>query len=388
MIKICFVTTISLTLKSFVLQVAKSLHDAGDFEITMICNPDDAFSKTIPSYINFIPVKMKRGFGFDGIRVIKQLKKIFKTNSYDIVQYSTPNASFYSAVASKKAKIPIRLYCQWGIAYTGFRGIKRSLLKILEKHTCKCSTWIEPDSKSNLSFSHSEKLYPKTIGSVIWNGSACGVDLTKFNYQKKEEYRAHVRAQYNIAQDTFVFGFVGRITKDKGIDELLQSFRNVISENHDAFLMLVGSIDKENTINPLLLQWARNEPRVLFCGFSNVIEQYLSAMDTYVLPSYREGFGLGVVEAEAMGVPVIVSNIPGPIDAMENNKTGLLVEKKNVSQLTKAMLHLINSKELCETLGNNGVIFAKNNFDQKQFVEKMIEDRKELVNKNYGNHKA
>ena len=177
MIRICFVTTISLTLKAFLLGTAKYLHDTGEFDIYMVCNPDESFEISLPDYITFLPVKMKRGFGLDGLKVIKKLKNIFKEYKFDIVQYSTPNASCYASIAAKKAMIPVRLYCQWGIAYVGYTGIKRKLLKAIEKHTCKCSTWIEPDSKSNLDFAHKERLYPSCIGSVVWNGSACGVNL-------------------------------------------------------------------------------------------------------------------------------------------------------------------------------------------------------------------
>ena len=374
MIKICFITTISLTLKSFVLSTAKYLHDSGEFEIYMICNPDDSFAESLSTYVTYIPVKMKRGVGFDGLKVIRRLKKIFKEHKFDIVQYSTPNASCYASIAAKKAKVPVRLYCQWGIAYVGFRGLKRKLLKAIEKHTCKCSTWIEPDSKSNLEFAHEEKLYPRNVGSVIWNGSACGVDLKKFDYSMKMVFRNEIRNKYSLDSHAFVYGFVGRITRDKGVNELLEAFKNL---NNGSYLMIVGPKDIEASINQELYQWSLKQHNVIYTGFTTEVEKYLSAMDCYILPSYREGFGMGVIEAQAMGVPVIVTNIPGPIDGMVCGKTGLIVDKGSVSGLVNAMKAIVYERDF----EHNCVIHIKEHFDREIFLKKVYLDRMQLVRK-------
>ncbi|MCI5616930.1 MAG: glycosyltransferase family 1 protein, partial [Ruminococcus sp.] len=185
--KICYVTTISLTLKSFVIQSAKYLKENTDWDIVMICDNDDEFQDVLPEGIRYIPVSMKRGLNFDGMSVIRKLVKIFKEEKFDLVQYSTPNASLYVSIAAKIAKVPVRLYCQWGMVYVGFSGIKRKIFKCIEKFVCKNSTEIEPDSYGNLDFAHKEGLYPKNKGRVIWNGSACGVDLSKFDISRKDE---------------------------------------------------------------------------------------------------------------------------------------------------------------------------------------------------------
>lgn len=379
MIKICFVTTISLTLKTFVLDFAKYLQESNEFEVTMICSSDEAFATLLPERIRFIPVDMKRGFGLDGFKVIRRLTKIFKANHFDIVQYSTPNASCYASIAAKRAKVPVRLYCQWGIAYTGFYGLKRFILKRIEKQICKNSTWIEPDSNGNLLFSHKEKLYPLNKGSVVWNGSASGVSPEKFNINKKNKWRSEIRDMLAIDGTSFVYGFVGRITKDKGINELFKAFKEILYKKPSSYLICVGNIEKKETINDVLLSWAQSESRILFIGYSNSVEKYLSAMDCYILPSYREGFGLGVVEAEAMGTPVIVTNIPGPTDAMIDGVTGIVVQPRNSIELEKAMLKLQNDKETLSCYSKNAAQFAMEKFDRKTLFSKMIADRKSLA---------
>ena len=181
-------------------------------------------------------------------------------------------------------------------------------LKLEEKMVCKLSTWIEPDSKSNLDFSHKEGLYPKWKGSVVWNGSASGVDLAKFDVTKKEEYNRNIRSQYGIPKDAFVFGFVGRITGDKGINELLSATKNIMKAYDNVWLLLVGHSEKSDSVDNDLYKWAENDERIVFSGYTLVAEQFIAAMNCYVLPSYREGFGMSVVEAETMGVPVIITN--------------------------------------------------------------------------------
>lgn len=126
--KICFVTTIPMTIKAFVLDTAKYLHEKGDFDISFICNNDEEFAASLPEYIHYYPVSMERGISLGGFKAMFTMKRIFKEQKFDLVQYSTPNASCYASLAAWLAKIPARLYCQWGIAYVGFSGIKGRFL--------------------------------------------------------------------------------------------------------------------------------------------------------------------------------------------------------------------------------------------------------------------
>lgn len=375
MVKICYCTTVSITLKTFVLQSAKFLHKEAGWDISFICDEDKEFGNLLPEYIHYYPVKMRRGINFDGFKAVCEIYKICRREKFDLIQYSTPNASLYASIASKIAGTPTRLYCQWGIAYVGFTGIKRAVFKAIEKTVCGLSTWIEPDSKSNLEFAHQERLYPESKGSVVWNGSACGVNLEKFDISKKEKYRSTIRKKYGIRDDAFVYGFVGRVTRDKGVNELLETFK-LMSE--DSFLLMVGPSEVDETIDSELYRWSEKCDKVIYTGYTDVVEQYLSAMDCYVLPSYREGFGMGVVEAEAMGVPVIVTNIPGPKDAMLHGKTGLIVEKADTKGLHEAMKLILSERN---KYLDKGVLFVKNNFDQNLFFQRMLDDRKILLKK-------
>ena len=375
--KICYVTTIPATIQSFILPLAEYLHENTDWDISFICSDDEKFEKSLPEYINFYPVHMERGISVAGVKAMFQIKKILKKEKFDMVQYSTPNASLYTAMAAKLAKIPVRLYCQWGIAYVGFNGLKRKIFKIVEKFVCGLSTYVQPDSKSNLNFARSEGLYSEKKSSVIWNGSACGVSLDKFNVKRKNEYRSYIREKYNIGRDTFVYIFIGRVTRDKGINELLSAFKRL---NDDSVLFLLGNNEVDTSVNRELYDWSLENKNIIYTGNVDDVERYLSAADCYVLPSYREGFGMSVIEAEAMGVPVIVTDIPGPVDAVIDNKTGLLVKKADEDSLLDAMKKI---RELnYQDIGKEGHKFVSDNFDQKQLFDKIIERRNELLKQN------
>lgn len=379
--RICYVTTVPGTLKSFVIPVAKYLKEATDWDISVICDEDDAFHQSLPDGIRYIPIPMKRGISLGGIAAMIKMYRVFRKEKFDLVQYSTPNASLYASLAAWLARVPVRLYCQWGIAYVGFQGVKRKVFKTIEKLVCTLSTWVEPDSLGNLRFSHKEGLYPEEKGSVVWYGSASGVDLNKFDISQKDRWRKEIRSRYGIDEDAVIMGFVGRITGDKGINELLAASQKVLQMYPRTYLMLVGNMEKMESVDQNLYEWAQQETHVLFCGYTNVVEQYLAAMDIYLLPSYREGFGSVVIEAEAMGLPVIVSDIPGPTDAMLRNETGLVVSVKNVEVLAEAMDTLIRSEETREIMGKKGRKFASERFDQNVLCPKILEDRKQLLEK-------
>ncbi len=378
--KICFVTTVSLTIRAFLIPVMRHLLKNTDWELTVICDEDPHLLEVLPEGVRYIPVPMKRGISLSGIKAMLQMVKVFQKEKFDLVQYSTPNASLYASLAAWIARVPVRLYCQWGIAYVGFNGIKRKIFKAIEKLVCTLSTWVEPDSFGNLKFSHEEGLYPQEKGSVVWNGSASGVDLQKFDISHKEEWRKLIRDKYGINESDFVYGFIGRINGDKGINELFSASKKILQEKENAWIMLVGNMEKADSVDQELFDWAQAEPRVLFCGYTNVVEQYLSAMDVYVLPSYREGFGSAVVEAEAMGVSVIVTDIPGPTDAMLRNETGLVVKKADEQSLYEGMLRIAEDEQMRQRFGENGYRFAFENFEQTQFIEHIMEDRKRLLN--------
>ena len=376
--KICYITTVPGTIRSFILKSVEYIHEHTDWDVSFICSYDEDFATSIPEYVHFYPVNMKRGISFDGIKAIREMKRIFKREKFDLVQYSTPNAALYASIAAKAAKIPVRLYCQWGIVFVAFEGLKRKLFKLEEKFVCNNSTWIEPDSKSNLLFARKEGLYSETKSSVIWNGSACGINLKKFDIVKKTKYRQKIRQQYHIPEDAFVYIFVGRVNREKGINELLKAYQGVLAD-YPSYLFILGRCEMDSSVDLELYQWSQEEKTIIYTGNTPNVEQYLAASDCFVLPSYREGFGMSVIEAQGMGLPVIVTNIPGPIDGMIEGRTGLTVPVKSVIELQNAMEKLYADVDLRERFGKEGHKNVTDKFEQQHLFKKIVDDRKRLL---------
>lgn len=378
--KLCFITTTPNNLRTFLLEAAKYMYQETGWDITFISDDDSKIKDDLPDYIHYHAIPMKRGIKISGIKALAQFIDYFRKEKFDLVQYSTPNASLYASLAGKLTNTPVRLYCQWGIVFSAYRGLFRKILWLEEKLVCSLSTWIEPDSIGNLKFAHEYDLYPKHVGNVIWNGSACGVDLEKFGSEKKSELSKRIRADLDISENSFIVGFVGRITRDKGINELLAAFKAIYKGKKDIHLLIVGDVDPKPQLDEALFNWSKTCRNIHYAGWVDRIEEYFAVMDCFVLPSYREGFGLVIVEAEAMGVPVIVTDIPGPRDAMIDQKTGLVIPPRDWKALVKAIYTLYYNPELKEKLSKAGIKFAKERFDQKRFFEYLLADRKRLLN--------
>lgn len=378
--KICFVTTISITLKSFLIDFSKYLVENHDYDVTLICDTDETMYEYCTDRIHYIPVPMRRGISFDGLKVIKKLKKIFETEKFDIIQYSTPNASLYASIAAKQAGCKNRLYCQWGIRYMGFdAGAKRELFKFLEKTVCKNSTVIECESNSLYDFSVAEGLYKKEKASVVLYGSACGVNLERYDLTKRDIWREEIRKAYKINDDACVFGYVGRITQDKGINELLAAFRQTLKENENTYLMLIGSIDDGGTLNSDLLTWAQNSDNVIFVNWTDKVQQYYCAMDVFASLSYREGFGLVIIEAAAMQLPAIVTNVPGQKDTITDGVEGVLVTVKNIDDVVSAMEFYIQNPEKRLDMGIAARQSVEEKYEQKMLFNALSENRDLLI---------
>lgn len=233
---------------------------------------------------------------------------------------------------------------------------------------------IECVSRSNLELGIKEKVFPAEKATVVWNGSTGGVNLERFDYFKRDVWRNKLREELGYEDADFIYGFVGRITRDKGINELLEAFFEL---KDDSKLFLIGNVEDENTLDKKLWMKAKNHPNVQIHTAVSDIERYFAMIDVLVLPSYREGFGNVVIEAAAVGTPAIVSNIPGPIDTIDAGKTALTVEVKNADDLKEKMMDMKSS--VCTNMGTNAVEYVKYKFDSKKLCEKILERKKTLL---------
>lgn len=376
--EICYITTLSSTISSFFVPQLKYLIQNG-YDVTIICNDNIQISEEFRGIdIHIINVDFPRGISVKKtILSIFELIRLFHNKKYDLVQYSTPNAAFYASIASYICRIKIRNYHCMGFRYVGAKGIGRFVLKCIEKITCICSTHIECVSQSNLTMGVNEQLFPAKKAIVVWNGSTGGVDLKKFDYSYKNQWRNEVREKLGISEKDIVLGFAGRITKDKGINEFIEAFSMI---ENSAKLLLIGSPEGIDTLNPKLWDWANNSSNVIIHDSVTDIERYFAAMDVLVLPSYREGFGNVIIEAEAMGIPVVVTAIPGPLDTMIPDKTGLCCNVMDVEDLCKKLKVMVEDNTLRCQMGMDAHKYVSTHFDSEVLCQKILDRKKELFN--------
>lgn len=380
--RICIVTTLWSSINNWIKPFLNE-YDRNGIEVTIVCNMDSDYERKLKSEYPFVkthPINFPRGMNAMGsLKSIYKLVRFLTKEKFDMIQYSTPNASFYSSVASKIAGIPVRLYCQWGMVYVTKKGIARLLTEGIERTTCKCSTNVQPDSEGNLNFCRENGLYDAGKSNVIWNGSAKGIDLDAYDILRKDEFALEIKERYNIPTNNKVVGFVGRLGKEKGCNELFSAFRILKRKYPELTLLFVGPIEKEDTIAPELLEYFKTEPSIIKTDRVSDVPKHMAAMDVCVLPSYREGFGMSVVEASAMGVPVVATKYPGPSSAMKDGVTGIEIEIGSDSAIVNAVSFLLDNPDKSKEMGVAGRKFAEDNFEQKEFVKRLIDNRLELL---------
>ena len=377
--KICGLSTKPGTIKSFMVENLQYMSEHG-YKSYCISNPGEEMTSDLLRDVEFISLDMKWGnvSPWEVLKCVWKMYRIFRRERFGVIQYATANAGLYAAIAGWLARVPVRVFLQWGIAYTDYKGLKLWFYKFMEKMTCKFSTVVQPDSWANLDFAVSEGLYKRSKGDVLGQGSACGVDLSKYDIAKRQEWRNEVINKYGLEQYEHVFGFVGRVVPEKGINELLEAFNEL--NDQKSCLLVVGPLEEKDRLIPEVLNKAENSSNIYFVGSVPSAEKYFAAFDYMVLPSYREGFGMVVLEAAGVGTPSIISNIKGPTDFVKDGENGIVCEVKSEYSLKEAMIKAINiSTDDYKRLADNAYETVKCDFDSQKFKEIFFKNREELL---------
>ena len=380
-IKIGVLTTVSKTMDWFLVDSMRNLSKNG-YEVTLISNMEEGFAEKCSDFARCIDFKMKRGISFsDLIKCPIKLKRIFKKEKFDVLYYMTPNASMYASLAGKRAKIEKRIYNQCGIRYVSLTGIKRKIFKLVEKLTCRFSTHVKSQSPKNMEFAISEGLCKREKISVVGIGGTIGVEIDKCRAIDRNEARKTVREKYNIPEDAFLFGYVGRVNRDKGINELLEAFSRIEKTHGKAYLCLVGMYDWQNPISEENYGYAKASRRVTMTGNvpKDEVYTYMSAFDALVHPTYREGFGKVLQEAMGVGIPILTTDIPGPSEVVEEGKSGILCRVQDSEDLREKMITLYENPSLCESLAKEGTARAEKYFDRPIMLKNILDDMNKIM---------
>ncbi|MBO7218100.1 MAG: glycosyltransferase [Clostridia bacterium] len=378
-IKHVFMTTIEASLKSFMLPVISKM-DKEKYDITLMCNMSDEFFVEMSKEYNCVPLDLARGFNFKKtlfciFKLIKEFRRIKPT----IIEYGTENVSFCAAIAGWLTGVPIRLYNHWGPRYVGLTGIARVLSVIIETTAALFSTDVRQVSPRNRELCVKDHLYPAKKVKVLGYGGTVGVDFSRFQLDKKEEHRKEVRQTYSVPEEATLIGFVGRIQTDKGINELIEAFKKIYSEDNTRYLMLVGPIDSANPIKEENMKWAEECPNVIFTGRREDVYRYMSAFDLLAHPTYREGLGMVLQEAAALKLPIITTNIIGPSEFITHGFNGALAEVRDAESLYLRISELVKEPEKMKEYAENVYKYTLENFERSVMVGRIIADREELL---------
>lgn len=346
--KFFLITTVPISLIFFKDQIAQLNKD---FDVKIISSPGKELESTAElEGVKYQPLTMKRDISIknDIISLLKFLY-LFAREQPNVIHCNTPKASLLGLLAGFIIRIPVRIYYIHGLRYEGASGTKRKLLIVLEKLSCICATHIIAVSYG-IKQKVKNELTDKKV-SVIHHGSANGMQVEEFLTENYDD--SAIRESYDITKQDFVFGFVGRLVADKGINELVYAFNMLEQEN--VKLVLVGRYEHE--LDPLsqeTLDIIRTNSNILELGFQKDVKKFLAIMDLFVSPSYREGFGLSVLEANLMKVPVLVTSITGYSEIVQEGKNGFFVNPKDtlalfskMEQFSKSRVSLFAMKQQC-----------------------------------------
>ena len=380
-IKICVIATVYQSMDWFIVDSMRHLAQNG-YDVTLVCNMTEEFIAQNSDFATCVHLPMKRGASIKEIFVnVKALRRLFKKEKYDVIYYTSPNAAMYAAIAGKQAKIKTRINSQCGMRYVAFKGIKRFIFKMVEKLTCKYSTHVRAQSPLNMQLAIDEGICSKEKISVVGIGGTTGVDIKACDSFDRLATRNKIRDAYLIPHNALVYGFVGRLNKDKGINELLEAFYGVGSKLENAYLMLVGGWDDVNPMSKENAEKLKKHSNIITTGNipRDKVYEYMSAFDVLVHPTYREGFGKVLQEAMGMRLPIITTDIPGPKEVVGFGEYGILVPPQTVDELATAMEHIADDYELREKLAEKGRARAEKYFDRPIMINNVLQDINAIV---------
>jgi len=370
------VTTVPQTLGFFRGQIAY-MKERG-FEVHAVSSPGEwlqlvAAREDIPVH----DIDMPRSITpLTDLMALSKLYQLFCYLKPDIVHAHTPKGGLLGVLAARLARVPIVIYGMHGLPFVTASGFKRKLLCWSETISCRLADRVNAVSFSIRQRAAASGFCQETKIHVLGSGSVNGVDaLGRFNPKRfPPNKRAEIRHSCQIPPDALVLGYVGRIVRDKGIVELEAAWQLLRPQFPHLHLTLVGSIEPQDPVPAPVLERLKSDPRVHFLGWVNDPAPTYAVMDILVLPTYREGFPISPLEAAAMQVPVVATQVDGCVEAIVDGVTGLLVPPGDSQALAEALQRLILNPELRRHLGQAGRHRVLGEFEPERLAELVFQD--------------
>ncbi len=374
--KICFVVSSPFTAKAFLLKHFEYL--SKDFDIYLAANfAEDATSSFESPYIKAVQnIAIHRDISiFRDVKALVSLRTYFKKMNFDAVHTVTPKAGLLGILASRLAGVKKRIHIFTGQVWHTKTGLFKKILMFLDRFIVWNATHILVDGESQRQFLIKNSIVKVSNSTVLGKGSISGVDTNRF--VPNEAVKKEVRKELGFTEKEVVYMFLGRMNKDKGINELAAAFDTLNKKYTNVRLLLVGG-DEEN-MTQMIQQKVDNIEAVIFYGVTPTPERLLQACDVFCLPSYREGFGTSVIEASLLEKPIICSDTYGLTETIIENKTGLRHKVADIDSLFNQMEKLAEDSALRDYLGKGGRKYVLDNFSGQVISEKWVEFYKSIL---------
>ncbi|MBC2188069.1 glycosyltransferase family 4 protein [Listeria booriae] len=325
-------------------------------------------AQDIPADITFHALDMEREISiWKDMRAFVQMLRLIRRLRPAIINYGTPKASLLAGMASWFWRVPKRIYTLRGLRLETMTGKKRQLLLTIEKLISACSHQVLCISPSLLEKADELRLVKPEKLAIAGAGSSNGMNMAKFDAQQQASTLSPFR------EGAQVIGFVGRLTKDKGIDDLVQAFQLLTPDFPNAKLLLVGRLDADHGLTEQTITQIQNDPAITLLDYQPNIAPIYHWMDIFVFPTYREGFGNVAMEAAYSELPVITTNVTGAKDTIIPNKTGYLVPPKQPEAIRVAIAKLLRNPDLRREMGSAGRMRIVHDFQQETVWEAILQ---------------
>jgi glycosyltransferase involved in cell wall biosynthesis len=383
--KLIRITTAPLSLKYLLFNQMRYMKENG-FDVIMVSSegkewPDLIKNEECPYRIVHMTRKMTP---FTDLKSLWQLYRLFRKEKPDIIHSHTPKAGFLVMLAAKMAGVKIRIHTIAGLRFMTATGMTRSILVFMEKLTGKAARHVWPNSYSLLNYIKQHKLINEKKLEVIGHGSSNGVDLNRFSASVLKPEKLHeIKQLLNYNENCFYILNMGRIVKDKGIDEVLRSFAIVHATDSKLRLIVLGAFEDDlDPISDQAREILKTHPAIIHIDWSDNVEYFMHLSHLLIHASYREGFPNTLLQAGAMNCPIICSAIEGSIDIVTHNETGLLFQPRDVDDLLEKLKYaLTHAKEMSKYATSLRMKIEKY-FSQQYLHACMKEKYLELLNKN------
>ena len=367
--KLIKVSTVPMSLNTFCRGQLKMLSQY--YDVIAVSSPDSELQELKEREgVKTIAVPMERHISiFKDISSLLNMIKVFRRERPDIVHSMTPKAGLISMLAARITGVPVRMHTYTGLVFPTETGMKQKILIWMDRLLCACATYINPEGKGVMNDLIKFGITKKPL-HIIANGNVRGINLDV--YSRNEDVMK--KAETLRDDSRFTFCFVGRLVGDKGINELTSAFEKLKQDGYEEIrLLLVGP--QEEKLDPLKLETIdimNNDNDIILCGKQTDVRAYYAASDAFVFPSYREGFPNTVLEAGAMGLPAIVTDINGCNEIITNDVNGIIIPSHNEKALYDAMRYFVENDGKIKEMGVNARRVIETKFEQKMIWAELL----------------